>query len=64
MSLRVRGKNLSPEVWEKNSYMYPNQITHTPVQKSNGWPLKSQRFKINPSSTLLKDGSRKNAMNE
>ena len=60
MALCVRRKNLSPEVWEKNSYMYPNQTTHTPPQKSNGHPLtknwtktrrtitrKSQRFKIN-----------------
>ena len=27
MALCVRRKNLSPEVWEKNSYMYPNQTT-------------------------------------
>ena len=33
-SCMSRKKILSPEVWEKKSY--PNKITHTPPEKSNG----------------------------
>ena len=46
LALCVRGKNLSPEVWEKNSYMYPNQITHTPLKSQMVIPLKRIELKL------------------
>ena len=56
MALCVRRKNLSPEVWEKNSYMYPNQTTHTPPQKSNGHPLKKNWTKTSRAITKKAKG--------
>ena len=46
LALCVRGKNLSPEVWEKNSYMHPNQITHTPLKSQMVIPLKRIELKL------------------
>ena len=42
LCISVREKLLSSEVSEKNSY--PNQITHTTPQTSNGQPLKPLIF--------------------
>ena len=56
LALCVRGKNLSPEVWEKKILHVPKPNHPYPPQKSNGHPLKKNWTKTRRTITKKAKG--------